>query len=67
MTSKIPRNNQDDYTREIIAERQRFLQEKTGVTLEHTKKYSFDPDSMAGNCEHLFGVAQLPIGVAGPW
>jgi len=66
MSDKIPRSNQNDYSREIIAERQRFLQEKTGAQLHHTTAFSFDPATMAGNCEHLFGVAQLPIGVAGP-
>ena len=66
MSSKIPRNNQNDFSRDIIEERQQFLEEKTGVNLEHTKAFTFDPESMEGNCEHLFGVAQLPIGVAGP-
>ncbi len=66
MANKIPRDNTNDYSSEIIAQRQGFLEEKTGATLSHTKSFSFDPASMAGNCEHLFGVAQLPIGVAGP-
>jgi len=66
MSAKIPRSRENDYTDEIIAERQRFLEEKSGTTLQHTKHYSFDPESMEGNCEQLFGVAQLPIGVAGP-
>jgi len=66
MSAKIPRNGDNDYSDEIIAERQRFLENQSGKTLKHTKHYSFDPQSMAGNCEHLFGVAQLPVGVAGP-
>ena len=66
MSPKIPRSRENDYSDEIIAERQRFLENQSGVTLSHTKHYSFDPQSMAGNCEHLFGVAQVPIGVAGP-
>lgn len=66
MDNKIPRSGENDYDPEIIERRQRFLEEKTGATLRHTKSYTFDPSSMAGNCEHLFGVAQLPIGVAGP-
>ena len=66
MSAKIPRSNENDYTPEIIAERQRFLEEKSGSQLDHTKQFSFDPESMEGNCEHLFGVAQVPIGVAGP-
>jgi hydroxymethylglutaryl-CoA reductase len=51
---------------EIIAERQRFIEETTGAELNHTKRYSFDPEEMAGNIESLFGVAQVPIGLAGP-
>jgi hydroxymethylglutaryl-CoA reductase (NADPH) len=66
MSSKIPRSNKNDYSAEIITARQQFLEDKTGAKLEHTKAYSFNPESMEGNCEHFFGVAQLPIGVAGP-
>ena len=65
MSAKIPRSS-NDYTAEIIAERQRFLEEKSGAQLNHTKQFSFEPETMEGNCEHLFGVAQVPIGVAGP-
>jgi len=66
MSAKIPRNDNDDYSDEIITERQRFLAKQSGTTFSHIKHYSFDPRSMEGNCEHLFGVAQVPIGVAGP-
>ncbi len=66
MSAKIPRSDDNDYSSEIIAERQRFLEEKSGARLQHTRHFSFEPDSMEGNCEHLFGVAQVPIGVAGP-
>ncbi len=66
MNTRIPRSNDNDYSPEIIAERQRFLEEKSGARLQHTRHYSFEPDSMEGNCEHLFGVAQIPIGIAGP-
>lgn len=66
MSARIPRSNDNDYSPEIIAERQQFLEEKSGTQLQHTRHFSFDPESMEGNCEHLFGVAQLPVGVAGP-
>jgi hydroxymethylglutaryl-CoA reductase (NADPH) len=66
MSNKIPRSNENDYSPDIIAQRQQFIEEKSGARLEHTKNFSFDPDTMEGNCEHLFGVAQLPIGLAGP-
>jgi len=65
MTRKIPRKD-NDYTPEIVAERQQFIEERTGAKLRHTRQFSFEPESMAGNVEHLFGVAQLPIGLAGP-
>jgi hydroxymethylglutaryl-CoA reductase (NADPH) len=66
MNNKIPRSNENDFSPEIIEQRQQFIEEKTPAKLEHTKNFSFDPDSMEGNIEHLFGVAQLPIGLAGP-
>jgi len=66
MSAKIPRSRDNDYSTEIIAERQQFLEKKSGTQLDHTKRFSFDPQTMEGNCEQLFGVAQLPIGVAGP-
>ena len=66
MSKKIPRSNENDYSPDIIAERQRFIEETTGASLDHTKRFSFDPDTMSGNVEHLFGTAQIPIGLAGP-
>lgn len=66
MSTKIPRSSEDDFSSEMIAQRQQFLEEKSGASLEHTRNFSFDPASMDGNCEQLFGVAQVPIGVAGP-
>ncbi|MCB0287799.1 MAG: hydroxymethylglutaryl-CoA reductase, partial [Calditrichaeota bacterium] len=32
----------------------------------HSAKYSFDPHITQGNCEHFTGVAQVPMGIAGP-
>jgi len=66
MSKSIPRDNSNDYAPEIIAERQRFIEETTGAKLDHTKRFSFDPEEMAGNIESIFGVAQVPIGIAGP-
>lgn len=66
MSKSIPRDPDDDYSAAIIGERQRFIEEITGAELEHTKQFSFDPQEMAGNIENMFGVVQVPIGVAGP-
>ena len=65
MTSKIPRS-ENDYTREMAVERQTFVREKTGLELNHVRSYSFDPGILKGNIENFFGVAQVPIGLAGP-
>jgi len=66
MSKSIPRDNTNDYSPEIVAERQRFIEESTGAKLNHTRQYSFEPEEMAGNIESIFGVAQIPIGIAGP-
>jgi hydroxymethylglutaryl-CoA reductase (NADPH) len=66
MDSTIPRSKTNDYAKDIIEERQRFLEEKSGVKLQHLNKYSFDPAILPGNIENFIGVAQVPVGLAGP-
>lgn len=66
MTAKIPRDKQNDYTPEAAAERRRFAQEQTGVDLNHVGQFSFEPSVLPGNIENFIGVAQIPIGLAGP-
>lgn len=62
----IPRSRVNDYTDEMAAMRRGFLQECTGVDLPDVAQYSFDPNILPGNIENFIGVAQVPIGVAGP-
>jgi hydroxymethylglutaryl-CoA reductase (NADPH) len=64
--SKIPRSRENDYTREAAAERREFLRNRTAAALEHVAEYSFDPGIARGNIENFIGVAQVPLGVAGP-
>ena len=66
MSKRIPRSSEDDYSMEAVQQRQQFIEENTGAKLDHTKQFSFDPADMAGNIENLFGVTQVPIGLAGP-
>jgi hydroxymethylglutaryl-CoA reductase (NADPH) len=63
---KIPRSRENDYTPEAAAGRREFLRERTGVELEHVAECSFDPGIAQGNIENFIGVAQVPLGVAGP-
>jgi len=62
----IPRDSVNDYTPEMAERRAEFLREKTGTTLNHIRRASFDPAVLPGNIENFIGVAQVPIGLAGP-
>jgi hydroxymethylglutaryl-CoA reductase (NADPH) len=62
----VPRDRENDYTREAAARRAEFVRERTGVSLTHVTSYSFDPSILSGNVEQFLGVAQVPIGLAGP-
>jgi len=66
VTTKIPRYADDDYTPDAARARSAFLRERTGASLKHVSSYSFDPSILPGNIEHFTGVAQVPLGVAGP-
>ena len=63
---RIPRDRDDDYGEAAIRDRQQFVAGYTGQTLEHIAKYSFDPQITQGNVENFTGVAQVPLGFAGP-
>jgi len=62
----VPRDRENDYTRDAATQRVQFAREQTGASLEHVASYSFDPALVAGNVEHFIGAAQVPIGLAGP-
>jgi len=66
MATKVPRSKENDYTREMAEARRRFVKEKTGAALEHVGRFSFEPSVLPGNVENFMGVAQVPIGLAGP-
>ncbi len=62
----VPYDKEDDYNQEIIGKRQKFARSFASVELEHLTKFSFDPAATRGNIENFVGVAQVPIGLAGP-
>ena len=64
----IPYDHDDtvNYSRAMVARRRAFVEEQTGASLQHVSAYSFDPAVLRGNIENPTGVAQVPIGFAGP-
>jgi len=63
---QIPYDKEDDHQPEWIESRRHFAEEYGGISLEHVSAFSFDPTTTRGNIENLVGVAQVPIGLAGP-
>ena len=66
MLKKIPYSKTNDYTKEQATERQKLVETEKEVTLKHLNQFSFDPSVLAGNIENFIGVAQVPMGIAGP-
>src|SRR5579864_998019 len=64
--ARVPREVDSDYTHAMAAKRREFVREQTGADLSHVAQYSFDPAILPGNIENFAGVAQVPIGIAGP-
>jgi hydroxymethylglutaryl-CoA reductase (NADPH) len=62
----IPRDPENDYSEAMAQKRRQFVTERTGAHAEHVARYSLDPTSLSGNVENFYGVAQVPIGLAGP-
>ncbi|TCJ24162.1 hydroxymethylglutaryl-CoA reductase [Nocardioides jejuensis] len=63
---RIPRDRSDDYSAEAIGARQEFLAAATGADQPHMRHFSLDPQTLPGNIENFLGVAQVPVGLAGP-
>ncbi|MBK9166063.1 MAG: hydroxymethylglutaryl-CoA reductase [Bryobacterales bacterium] len=62
----LPRLKDQGYDAERVARRRAWVERKTGATLEHIGQSSFDPELTRGNIENPIGVAQVPMGIAGP-
>jgi hydroxymethylglutaryl-CoA reductase (NADPH) len=62
----LPRLKEQGYDVERVTRRRAWVEERCGASLEHIGSYSFDPELLRGNIENPIGVAQVPVGVAGP-
>lgn len=66
MSRPVPRSKNNDYNEDMAATRRKFLREQTGASLDNVARHSIDIAALPGNIENFIGVAQVPIGVAGP-
>src|SRR5947209_12394679 len=62
----VPRDRENDYTNQAAETRRDLVPEPTRVDLANVGSYSIDPSILTGNVEQFLGVAQVPIGLAGP-
>jgi len=62
----VPRFEEQGYADEAVVARRRFVEERTGARLAHVGGAPLPGQAMRGNVENPIGVAQVPIGVAGP-
>jgi hydroxymethylglutaryl-CoA reductase (NADPH) len=63
---RVPRDRENDYSVDAAAMRRDFIRQRTGVELAHVGQFSLDPATLRGNIENFTGVAQVPLGLAGP-
>jgi hydroxymethylglutaryl-CoA reductase (NADPH) len=62
----VPRLKNQGYDAERVARRRTWVEQRCNASLPHIGACSFDPELMRGNIENPIGVAQVPLGVAGP-
>jgi len=55
-----------DFSKAGQEKRLQWLVGKSGVRLEHLPRSTVDPSLLKGNIEHFIGMAQVPVGMAGP-
>ncbi len=56
----------DNTSPEIVAARRRFVEAQSGVALAHLARAPYPAEATQGNIENFTGVAQIPLGFAGP-
>ena len=62
----IPRLKDEGYDAERVERRRAWIEKRTGASLKHSAKCSYDTELMRGNIENPIGVTQIPLGVTGP-
>lgn len=66
MTKKLPRSKEHNHSEEMAQSRRAFVEELNQFKFHHINQYAFNPAITEGNIENFSGVAQIPLGFAGP-
>lgn len=64
--TSIPRDKVNNYSVDAVLQRRQFIEQQTGVSTPHISHSSQRLNALSGNIENPIGVAQVPIGLAGP-
>jgi hydroxymethylglutaryl-CoA reductase (NADPH) len=62
----VPRLTKQGYDRADVDRRREWAEKKMRCRLPHVGSYTLDSVEMRGNIENPIGVAQVPLGLAGP-
>jgi hydroxymethylglutaryl-CoA reductase (NADPH) len=66
MHPSVPRDAVDDQSTDAVEARREFMARRTQAAPVHLFRASFDAHETRGNVENFIGVAQVPVGLAGP-
>ncbi|HEV2990744.1 MAG TPA: hydroxymethylglutaryl-CoA reductase [Candidatus Angelobacter sp.] len=64
--SLVPRFANQGYSDDAMSARRKWIEAKTGTRFAHVAAFSVPGEQMRGNIENPVGVAQVPLGIAGP-
>jgi hydroxymethylglutaryl-CoA reductase (NADPH) len=65
-TDLLPRLKDNGYDNERVERRRQWIEKKCGAEMPHIGGQGWDFEATRGNIENPIGVAQIPMGVAGP-
>ncbi|MGF1584862.1 MAG: hydroxymethylglutaryl-CoA reductase [Bacteroidales bacterium] len=63
---RLPKDRKNDYSKEAIDSRIRFLSSMNGFRAKHLHNSTIDPLLTKGNIENIIGFSQIPVGAIGP-
>ena len=63
---RLPKDSNNDYSRDIINKRIKFLEEYTNSSIVDLNSFSIEPKNTKGNIENIIGFTQVPTGIIGP-